>query len=400
MGQNAKKWTSLAASVAVSTLLVSWFVHQRSVRAHVETLDNREAVAELLASRARARASIPPLLPCEFLERAPYGEDLIRRLYPQSARHGFEPHGLLGFRREPHLALPVSFQEYPGGVYEVRTNSLGLRDRELPEDRDLLVLVAGDSQTEGVCEIEESFVNRFEQGLAAEHPERVVEVMNAALGGTGPWYYLDTLAAFLELEPDLFAPVFYGGNDLSGVITLERYHRSRGLARPLTSFKEQQAEALAKFPEMTRTSGLNQAMYFEVNPEDAEYALAAWCSIALEMRDRCLEAGVRFRPVFLPSPLIGQPEVHQGQRERLEVYLPSLLDEIELEGELADRWIATLAEQGVEVVDLRPAFRAEEESLYWVADRHLNLHGQEVVAAALARALTPELSGLLNDGLR
>lgn len=319
---------------------------------------------------------------------------------PQSARHGFEPHGLLGFRREPHLVLRAPFQEYPGGVYEIRTNSLGLRDRELPAERDLLVLVAGDSQTEGVCEIDESFVNLFERGLAAAHPERVVEAMNAALGGTGPWYYLDTLVAFLELEPDLFAPVFYGGNDLFGVITLERYHRSRGFPRSIASFQQRQVEALEEFPVMTPTSGLNQAMYFEVNPEDVEYALAAWCSIALEMRDRCLEAGVRFRPVFLPSPLVGQPEVHRAHRERLEVFLPALLDEVALEGEIADRWISTLAEQGVEVLDLGAAFRAEPESLYWVADRHLNLHGHEVVAAALAEALTPELSRLLSDGLR
>ena len=400
MTSNRNRWSALALSALASSLLVAWYLNQRTVRAHVEVLDNRQAVEELLAERPARPKPVAPLEIHERVRRFPWRETLVTRIYPQVDLDGFELHEVLGFRRRGGLDQEALFAEYPGGRYRIQTNSLGLRDRELPEERDLLVLFAGDSQTEGVCENDESFVNRLEQGLARRYPGRAIEALNAALGGTGPWYYRDTLEAYLELEPDLFVAVFYGGNDLSGVILLERFYRRRGGGRSLDSFREQNAAGLASLPGATRTSVINQAIYFEVNPEDIEFALSAWCSIALEMRDRCQEAGVRFRPVFLPSPFVGQPGIFQAAREEVALALPDIVDELELEDRLADRWIQVLREEGVEPIDLRPAFQEEDRCLYWQADRHLNLLGQEVVARALEGVLGAEVEQRLLSPIR
>ena len=60
---------------------------------------------------------------------------------------------------------------------------------------------------------------------------------------------------------------------------------------------------------------------------------------------------------------------------------------------MADEYLATMAAEGVKVVDLRPAFRAAQEPLYWRADLHINTAGHRAVARELHRAVEEVVGG-------
>jgi hypothetical protein len=59
---------------------------------------------------------------------------------------------------------------------------------------------------------------------------------------------------------------------------------------------------------------------------------------------------------------------------------------------IADRLLEALARLGVVTVDLRTAFRAATEPLYWHADYHIDTAGHRIVAEALAPVVQDILS--------
>jgi len=66
--------------------------------------------------------------------------------------------------------------------------------------------------------------------------------------------------------------------------------------------------------------------------------------------------------------------------------------DFELLGAMADSWLAFARASGLEVLDLRPAFRAAPAPLYWQRDHHISLAGHALVASELeprVRALRP-----------
>ncbi len=109
---------------------------------------------------------------------------------------------ITGFRLRPDN----SYTEVGGA--EVRTNSRGFRDNEVPSKRPsggIRILAVGDSSTFGYGVLrEETYVERLERGLQARFPDKPVEVINA---GTPGWSSASG-AAFLAGEglswnPDL-----------------------------------------------------------------------------------------------------------------------------------------------------------------------------------------------------
>jgi hypothetical protein len=92
-------------------------------------------------------------------------------------------------------------------VNEFRTNSMGLRYRELPltkqSDAEFRVIVVGDSFTEGYGVAEsDRFSSRLENSLSS--PERPTFFINCGLSGTGPVQYGRILfAVCTQYHPDL-----------------------------------------------------------------------------------------------------------------------------------------------------------------------------------------------------
>ncbi len=99
------------------------------------------------------------------------------------------------------------------------------------------------------------------------------------------------------------------------------------------------------------------------------------------------ERGIEFVLLYIPPA----PDAQLSYcREGVE----QVLEEFELKPEdhgateaLANEYLDAMRAEGVRVVDLRPAFRAAEEQLYWNCDLHINTAGHRVTARELHRAL-------------
>ena len=101
--------------------------------------------------------------------------------------------GFLGYPSEnpPKISHPANFQEVRDNIefrYEFRTNSQGLRYREVPLEKTLdahRVMVVGDSFTEGFgVEEGERFTDRLERLYS--HAGKRVLFINGGLSNTGP----------------------------------------------------------------------------------------------------------------------------------------------------------------------------------------------------------------------
>ena len=376
------KFAVLLVSLCVSALLAAEAVRlvrdDRSIRAGAA-----DPWSDLAAAGESPRPALEPLDPDEPLPLRPWRREQAARVYPQLLEHGrvWKFDKLLGAQRRPGARAFVKHQEHPDGGFEVAFNSRGHKDRELLEHADWRVVLTGDSQTEGVCGVEESFAQRLEARLRASFQGRAVEVVNAGIGGSNPWTYLGVLETTEDLRVDAFLPVFYGGNDFSGAVGLERVLRERGA--PNAAYRQDWRTLQPQLPVGLGPVELVQATYFDRNPEDEAYAVAAWVSLAVEMERHCRARGIAFRPVYMPPPIQGMPLGYAAERTALREQAPELLELIAVSDRLADAWIAALQEHDIETIDLRAAFATETRKLHWVPDRHLNLQGQEVVTDAL-----------------
>jgi len=385
---SARTWKLRLALGAVSASLGVWAALSLAPRLFeapdvVRVLDGGIDPERVLGERVRDLSALPPLSPDRLIERKPWSPVATAYFWPQLKGQGnnWEPHPILGARRRPHFESYLRHGEHPRGGYPVRCNALGMRDAELLANPDLRVLIAGDSQTEGVCANTESFANLWEARLRESFPDAGVEVLNAGQGGTSPWTYLNALEAYAGLEPDLFCPVFYGGNDFRGALELERFHRQRGAGK--ARYKADLQERLPDVTPGERQQEIDQAAYFLVNPRDREIGIEVWVALAMEMRRQCDALGCAFRPVYLPPAYNGQPEVFAERLRRIEEGWPQLHGELLELDRLVDAWISELAARDVPVLDLRPAIRAANEPLYWTRDLHLNLAGNAQVAQRL-----------------
>jgi len=126
--------------------------------------------------------------------------------------------------REMIYRLPSNTSAYLKGTsvrwFHLKTNSLGLRDREIPFAKTpgiYRVLLLGDSMSmaEGV-ELEETYIKQFEKKIGTKPSGRKVETINAAIRGFGND---QEIVLFERLGrrflPDMVILAFYEGNDLT-----------------------------------------------------------------------------------------------------------------------------------------------------------------------------------------
>lgn len=166
------------------------------------------AALSLLVAEVALRAvlDVQPLTPGQFL---------------------FDPHPTRGWTHRPGAV-----DEYVkiGTRQEIRINSLGLRERELPRERapgTWRVLVVGDSQVVGFEVAQEETFTRVAERILRERGHRV-EVVNGGLRGYGT----DQVLLFLREEGIRYAPdvVLYvwAYNDPEDNMTIHRPFRRYG----------------------------------------------------------------------------------------------------------------------------------------------------------------------------
>jgi len=358
-----------------------------------DTVETHDSGAELArAIESRNSSDLPDALPGGIpLRRIP--ESLAQKFFP-SIGHGqvFDEHMLS--RRKPNLRQRQRFAEHPDGGWTVVTNAQGLREDEdvAAEPPDARILVVGDSHVDGVCRNDESFPNVLEAQLAADHPDRAIEVLNAGTGGWSFYNYLGALEGYAELEPDVFVVVVYGGNDFYEAIPVHHFHRRE---KVLTSVPEHMAALvkLARDEMGIPSQWYNGIVYFRDHPDERKAALDMSVDVFGEIRRRCDERGIELLAVYLPPYADAQPERFAPYLAQARAAVPVAKKDLQVDERLADLMLARLEEAGIRTVDLRPAFRASDEALYWETDHHINLAGQRLVAREV-RAAVAELAGL------
>ncbi|MCA8980765.1 MAG: hypothetical protein H6831_12210 [Planctomycetes bacterium] len=316
----------------------------------------------------------PPLV------REPLDEATVELFFPSVDSNEsclYDPHEYT--RRAPHFDRWFPFNEHPDGGWRLRTNALGMRsDGEVAEVApDLRVLVTGDSHVEGVCANSESCASVLERLLAEDALDQSVEVLNAGAGAHHLFNYVGTFERFAYLEPDVFVVIVYGGNDFSGAMLLDRYFRRRPAYEIRPNMIEQQS--LPESVSSLLPQELSQDIYFANNPEDVEAAVDLGCSVSVELSELCAERGTRLLFVYLPPPTRAQPEVFREDLERLMKFARMESSALGVSDRIADEWLQFLADRGLDHLDLRPAFRAAEEPLFWRTDHHLNVAGHRLV---------------------
>lgn len=374
--------------VLAAICVLAWMAWDRAGRGPgddgVELVDVREEVAALVEQRG-------PVAPAEGFVRVPLDEETALRFFPslKTARDVYDPQTY--FRNRADFTAPRTFREHPEGSWTIRFNRAGFKsDRELRETPpDLRVLVAGDSHSEGVVPTPENYCSGFEALYTDAHPGRSVEVLNASRGGYSLYNYLGALEKYADLAPRVFVMAVFGGNDFSEVVPLYAYFHGESLedGREGWGLRVAYSKRATKGSGQALAQGIHQEALFHHSEVFRELARRAVPEIASETHRVCRERGIEFVLLYIPpAPDVQLRYCEEGVDAVLEQFDMTEADRGWTE-RIADELIAAMRAEDALVVDLRPAFRAAEDRLYWNADLHINTAGHAVVARELFAAL-------------
>lgn len=394
-------WIKLAVAGTSTVLfgLVAWFVfpHLRQEAESVEIVDGTDSLRSVMEARSAkgtAESQADPSAPSERvrprLKREPLPNEVTKSFFPAASKvPRFWMHDPLAYTvRRPNTTIPRRWAEHPEGGFDMKANSLGMREDEDPAEVKprLRILFTGDSHMDGVCANSESCANVLERLLAQRMGAANVEALNAGVGAHNLYNYLGTWDRLAFLDPDLFVVVVYGGNDFSGAMLLERYFERRPPFKTLPHYvRTAKVESVAHrslFPQE-----LSQECYFQNNPEDEARAVEVIESFTWELHEKCAAQGTKLLFVYLPPPTRAQPEVYAPALEACLENSTLDRDRLGVSDRLANAWMGFLEEHEIAYVDLRPAFQATDEPLYWFQDHHLNVNGHVFVGRILSREL-------------
>jgi len=355
----------------------------------VRVVDTRSEVNELLRSRVDQPRS------ADVMETAVVDDDLpllvrepitlkeARYFFPQAGQGRWFDQSMY-FARPPSRTLTHKWPEHPDGSYEIKTNSFGMR-----EDRDpsivrpgFRILVTGDSHTDGVCPNADSFPNQLETRLQAMWDKGHVEVLNAGVGGYNFYNYAGVLKNYAWLEPHVFVMAVYGGNDFSGTVNLQRLF----LHRPPANFRRPPIHK--HFMDESEPGGiapqeLTQVGLFSDNPDDVAQVIETTQQFTTHVTRLAEAIGSRVLFVYIPPPFRGQPHLYEREIEIAIEKTGITPDEIAISDRIADDWMKHARGSGVEVLDLRPAFRETQDPLYWQKDSHINIRAHHLIGELL-----------------
>ena len=391
-------WPSTRVGVALGSLVISvaavgWLLISRSARREAPPANLGSELTRLYEERARESVPRPDTVGSPPpLKREPIPEHVVRLLFPNIGRGRLEYHPTLFQRIVPALDTWDFLPEIDGGRYRLRTNSLGFRGEEEPSSTppDLRVLVTGASNVEGKCDDRAAAPALLEALLRERSPQSEVEVLNAACAGYTFYNFLAILEQYAYLRPDVFCVVAYGGNDFFGNLKFERWFERRRppLYEPHDTARLEASDDV--FLRQLVGVEIGQAAYYLNNPEGEQLTIDSACGATREMARLCAERGIRLVCAYLPPPLVGQPAFLAEERRRALQLVGLEEGALEVSGRIADAWIESCAQIGIDVIDLRPRFLEADERLYWKSDIHINLAGHGVVAQALFARLAGE----------
>jgi hypothetical protein len=296
----------------------------------------------------------------------------------------------LAYFRRPAGQRRSRWREHPRTGFQRTHTFLGIRrEFPLPDERpDPLVVLVGDSHVDGVVSDDEVCTHLLEQALADADPDAAPCVLNVGCGFYTFPNYLGTAVRFAALEPELFVVVVYGGNDFGSLLPMQR---ALDDLPPLEREPDYMTRLRAGLAVMTGErrgaasiwQDLNQVASFAANPETIEPTLELALDYTRAIDEVCESSGTDLLVVYLPPARSVGDEVVIGLQEPVLELLELTDEELGVTDRMADRYLERLESSGIATLDLRPAFAAADQSLYWMQDEHINIAGHALLADAL-----------------
>ncbi|MBM3977453.1 MAG: hypothetical protein FJ299_10740 [Planctomycetes bacterium] len=368
-----------------------WFGDRLTGGGTTRITDNSAAARALLLERARGGT---PLDPARGVMPEPIPEAAARTIFGSfaGAEVVYDAHSI--YRYRSGLDLRIGVPDLPGNGYRMVTNGWGMRELDDPSagaGRPCL-LASGDSHTDGVCDAPQSWPNLLEAALRERAPSAEARVWNHGFGGYSFYEYLGTLRRCAELAPRLYVVCSYAGNDYLELIKPWSYFERREAPEvPAESMKHVLRESLRSPQAISQC--LQQAYYFRELPHMVEIAPRVAARVSKELAAEAARIGCVALFVNLPCAADVQRERYAAKLAPAAERLGLSSEQLDISQHLADAWIAQVRAADLPVLDLRAAFRAEPEDLYWHSDHHINLRGQQLVAAAVLQWLDEQPPG-------
>lgn len=420
--KTALRFASITVSLAALALIAAQLHSRRPVRASVRLVDTGKDLQEIL--RERAEQALDSSAPSEGgraqsagiglsmpepgasdgwvpLRRTAIDPQVVARLTPTLERDinrkfprvVYDPQAY--YIGAPGWKGKVTFRDHPAGGWPTSYNQLGFRHpNELADPPpEVRVILCGDSHLEGLVPWSETTTALLEIGLRGRLRSRSVEVLNGAKGGYDINNYVGFLEYSLALKPQVFVVVVYGGNDFAGLLVMHAYlerfelkYPDRKMQARITAAAERHMAPMAQ--------AFHQIAHFKGRPRNAQIALDASIRALRDMHASATKAGVALICAYLPPQHDVRPQDMRAELDELIEHFDFSEDDLRITDRLADQLLDELDSQGLNVVDLRPALRAEPERTYWESDHHLNTRGHHVVA----RELLPHILAPLFEG--
>jgi lysophospholipase L1-like esterase len=355
-------------------------------------------------------------------------ELLLAGLFPVP----FASEGNFYFAADPELGYrlePGSIGWFGAAGVSGTVNRHGQRDDDFPEAKpagELRILALGDSFTMGSNVAQDATWPQVLERLLAQELERPVQVINAGVGGYHPFHY----ARSYELDgrrfaPDLVVVGFFVGNDAFSTVSrvadsrtavdggrvnrasvregprmlrlkvwlYSHSHLARRWFNQRLFVVDEKALTTAGEP---RDGGRFTDAYLRIQAPKARRLHLASTAGAQRKAENAVAQIARLarltaddgRPllvVLIPDENQVNPSLARavvGDPSRLVHYDFALPQPV---------LVAMLAEHGVEVLDLLPAFLADERRLY-MNDGHWSADGHRLAAGRILEALRPRLA--------
>ncbi len=340
---------------------------------------------------------LPSAVPTH-IDGVPVDEAALLAVYGHVAESDvlrFDPVAIIRLQAGVDVTHP--WAEHPRGEIRIRTNNLGLRSDEpvvadAPHGR--RVLVVGDSHTFGFVNDDECLHERLES-LLEVHTGDEFEVINAAVGSTGPVEQAGSLEAYLSLAPEAVVVVSFSGNDFRDALIVADLKAGRPKHGLVGDAAERLTTVREHWPRRTCLSqGYVQALVFkQLGDAAVDIAVDEAMNSLERMAALCATANVPVIFAMLPTKL----DVDGDDDAFL---LTTVRDQLDLSAadfgvnrRLALRVVDAMRARGHLMIDLHDALHAEPEPVFWRRDLHLSLRGHDVVA----REILPTLAAALGS---
>ena len=297
-----------------------------------------------------------------------------------------------------------------------RLNSRGFHDVEFApkDDSTYRIIGIGDSFAFGAVPHEHNYLNLLGKRLRDDQFQ--IDVLNMGIPGTGPREYLAVLLREgLALKPDMVLLSFFVGNDFSDshkrrlkqrwfthsyVLSLLRYIFTTGsIYNPALAQNEKNyCDDCALFDPATylRVEASRSSIYLE---EDQTWKnqLRDTMFYLKEIQKICRSRRIDFEVVIIPDEV----QVNHALQSQVRSTLPGDLQKKWNSSFPIDQLTAALRKEGVDYIDLHPAFveASKTQTLYKPRDTHWNIAGNRLAAAIIHSKVRSRLDRLAQKEL-